>query len=265
MRDLLHWPAGTFGARPVFWVLVGCLIVYCLCGLYDVARNRSIDASVVKRYFLGNGVLTWILSPLNILLDILSLPYLNRGVYGIDDFPPAYREEINRVLEAAIREDLVSKLEATAKDRARTMVFFQWYGKNIDNAIEIPAFHEKYRFIRTIGVSVFNKKQSTSKHFGPFRPTLRILYNINQMNDDLAYITVGNVTNYWRTSKLFIFDDTLMHQSINETDQTRYCMFIDILRPSLLPGLFSGVVAAVRFFLKGVNYVFYKNWDVVKG
>jgi len=250
--------------RPALLAVLIVAAVYVLCGIYDVTRNRKLDSSVLKRYFLGNGLLTWFLSPLNLFFDLLSLPYINKGVYKLEDLPKAYQDEINRMLDAAIKEDLVGKLQEAAKDRARTMVFFKWYGKNVDTSLDIPAFHDKYRYIQTIGVSVFNKKQSTSKHFGPFRPTLRLLYNINQMNDDSAFITVGDVDNYWRTSKLFIFDDTLMHQSVNETEQARYCMFVDILRPSMLPGLFAGVVNTVRFFLKSVNFIFYKNWDVVK-
>lgn len=238
--------------------------LYAVCGAYDVSRNRNLDSSVVKRYFIGNGALTWLLSPLNAVLDLLSLPYVSKGVYQLEDLPKVYQDEVTRVLEASVRENLVAKLEETTKDRSRTMIFFKWYGENVKNAVEIPAFHEDYKFIQTIGVSVFSKKNSTSKHFGPFRATLRVLYNINQMDDDSAYITCGDVTSYWRTQKLFIFDDTLMHQSVNETEQVRYCMFIDILRPSLIPGFFRGVVSVVRLLLRSVNHMFYKNWDVIK-
>jgi hypothetical protein len=251
--------------RAAFVVAAKIGALYAVCGAYDVTRNKKLDGSVAKRYFLGNGILTWVLSPLNCLLDLICLPYINKGVYKLEDLPKPYQKEITRVLDAAIAEDLVTKLEETMKDRKRTMVFFKWYGENVESSLRIPAFQEDYKYIQTIGVSIFNKRQSTSKHFGPFRATLRVLYNINQMNDDSAYITVGPVNNYWRTNKLFIFDDTLQHQSFNETEQARYCMFIDILRPSLCPGLLTRIVTTVRFFLRSVNYVFYKNWDVVKG
>jgi aspartyl/asparaginyl beta-hydroxylase (cupin superfamily) len=251
--------------KKVLQILGGLIGLLAVCGIYDVSRNKGKDKSVVKRYFTGNGILTWLLSPLNSLLDILSLPYVNKGIYKLEDLPEAYQKEISSVLDAAVREDLVAKLEETAKDRKRTMVFFKWYGENVENSIDIPDFHQDYKFVKTIGVSIFSKRQSTSKHFGPFRATLRVLYNINQMDDDSAYITVGDVNNYWRTDKLFIFDDTLMHQSFNETEQARYCMFIDILRPSLFPALFTWIVATVRYFLRSVNFLFYKNWDVVKG
>ncbi|HEY3268764.1 MAG TPA: aspartyl/asparaginyl beta-hydroxylase domain-containing protein [Armatimonadota bacterium] len=236
-----------------------------VCGAYDVSRNRPLTLFVVDRYFFGNGILTWALSPFNTLTDILALPYRNKGVYQLEDLPAGHQAEIQRLLDAAHHEDLVAKLEARTSEARRSMVFFKWYGRNIDHSVEAPSFHEPYRYVKTIGVSVFNKRQSTSKHFGPFRATIRVLYNINQMTDDSAYIVVGGVTNYWRRQPLFIFDDTLQHQSFNETDQARYCLFVDILRPALIPQPLSGIVNSVRFFLRGVNYIFYRNWEVVKG
>ncbi|MDQ2733270.1 MAG: beta-hydroxylase, partial [Armatimonadota bacterium] len=152
------------------------LVVYTGCGIYDVARNKKVDRAVVKKYFLGNGAFTWLLSPFNIFMDILALPYVNRGVYQLDDLPQSHQDEIQRLIDAAHREDLVSQLEELTKDNLRTMIFFKWYGSNVPGRIHIPAFHEKYKYIKTIGVSVFNKKESTSRHFGPLRATLRVLY-----------------------------------------------------------------------------------------
>jgi len=54
-------------------------------------------------------------------------------------------------------------------------------------------------------------------------------------------IVVGKTTNYWCENKLFIFDDTLLHQSFNESDKARYCLFVDIVRPSLVPALLAGL------------------------
>ena len=236
---------------------------YALCGLYDVARNRPIDGYILRQYFLGNGVPTWILSPFNILLDILTLPYINKGVYRLEDLPPAYREEVERMIDIAKRDDLAGQLAARVKELDRTMIFFKWYGENIDTFLNTPAFHENWKYIQTIGVSVFNKKVSTSMHFGPIRPTLRVLYNISD-SDRSAYIVVGDKTSYWQDNKLFIFDDTLMHQSFNDFDKIRYCMFVDILRPSLLPGLLRPFIRIVHFVFKSANYLFYKKWKVIR-
>jgi Aspartyl/Asparaginyl beta-hydroxylase len=239
-------------------------LFYALCGLYDLSRNRPLDTVSLRQYFICNGVPTWLLSPFNILLDLLTLPYVNKGVYRLSDLPAPYREEVERLIEEARRSNLVSQLERRIKELDRTMIFFKWYGENIDTFVDAPAFHRRWKYIQTIGVSVFNKKVSTSKHVGPIRPTLRILYNLNDIDDSSAYIVVGNTTHYWKDDKLFIFDDTLMHQSFNESDKIRYCLFVDMLRPSLLPGLLRPFVRMVHFFFQSANYVFYKKWKVIQ-
>jgi beta-hydroxylase len=239
-------------------------IFYLACGAYDVGRNKGLNLSTVRRYFIGNGFGTWLLSPFNILLDLLSLPYINKGVYRLEDLPPSYKEEVERLITITKDHNLVAQLEERAKEFPRTMIFFRWYGVNMDAIVNIPAFHERWKYIQTIGVSVFNKKVSTSKHFGYLRASLRILYNLNDMKDRSAYIEVGNTINYWSENKLFIFDDTLLHQSVNETDQTRYCLFVDIVRPTLFPAFMRAVVSVVRFLTQSFKFIYYNNWKILE-
>jgi len=238
-------------------------LFYAICGAYDLGRNTGMDIATPRRYFLGNGFFTWLLSPLNIVLDLLSLPYVNKGVYRLEDLPPAYQDEVKSLIRIANEQNLVAKLEERSKENQRTMIFFRWYGVNVDTFLDIPEFHQPWKYIQTIGVSVFNKKVSTSKHFGFMRASLRVLYNLNDMKDDSAYIVVGNTTSYWRDDKLFIFDDTLLHQSFNETDQTRYCLFVDIVRPTPFPRVMSTVVTAIRMLSQSFKFVYYNNWKVI--
>jgi beta-hydroxylase len=237
---------------------------YVGCGVLDVLRNKRRTFSTIDRYFAGNGVFTWLLSPFNLLMDLLSLPYWNKGIYQITDLPKGYQDEIKSIIEAAHTSDVVGKLESKMEGQRRGMIFFKWYGKNVPASIDVPEFHRDYQYIRTIGVSVFNKKQSTGKHYGPLRVTLRVLYNINTIADRNVFIRVGNQTNYWQDSKLFIFDDTLQHQSCNESDGVRYCMFVDILRPSLFPRLTSAILTGIRLLIAPFNAVFYKHWTMIK-
>jgi len=249
---------------PLSYFFPKLMLFYFACGLYDVSRNRRWDLALFDRYFFGNGVTTWVLSPFNVLMDILALPYINKGVYKLADLPKDYQDEISGLIEDVHRQDLVGQLQRSAEANARSMFFFKWYDANVNTVIDVPAFHRDYKYIKTIGVSVFRKKESTSKHFGPLRATFRVLYNVNTMDDKSAYIEVGDTKNYWKDDKLFIFDDTLLHQSFNESDKYRYCMFIDIVRPSLVPAVVGGVVTLNRFLFRGLNSIFYKKWKVVE-
>ncbi|HEY1377662.1 MAG TPA: aspartyl/asparaginyl beta-hydroxylase domain-containing protein [Gemmataceae bacterium] len=237
---------------------------YVALGLIDFARNRRRTLAALDRYFAGNGVFTWLLAPFNLLLDLLCLPYRNRGVYALADLPAPYQDEIKALIEAAHRSDLVGKLQAKMGDRRRGMIFFKWYGKNVQTSVDVPEFHQRHKYIRTIGVSIFNTRQSTGKHFGPLRVTLRVLYNVNDIASDNVYIQVGRHVHRWRADKLFIFDDTLQHKSCNESDEVRYCLFVDILRPSLIPGVMSGILTVVRVAVARFNAAFYQHWTFIK-
>jgi len=239
-------------------------LFYAFCGAYDACRNRPVTAETLRRYFIGNGVGTWMLSPINILLDLLSLPYINKGVYRLSDLPPAYQDEVRRVINVANNADLVSQLEGRSNENRRTMLFFRWYGVNINTSLNVPAFHQPWSYIQTIGVSIFNRWESTSKHFGYFRASLRILYNLNDMRDRSAYIVVGGITNYWCENKLFIFDDTLLHLSSNDTEQPRYCLFVDIIRPTLFPRVMASVITVTRYLSQSFKFIYYKNWKIIE-
>ena len=143
----------------------------------------------------------------------------------------------------------------------RNMLFYKWYGKNLDESI--PEFNQSFNYIKTIGVSLFREKTSTSRHFGPMRLTYRILYNFNKVKNTGSYIEADGINNIWKKSPLFIFDDTLIHQSFNEEDDIRYCAFIDIVRPSHLNHIMIFLLSAVGFLLKKTRGIFYKNWKMI--
>ena len=233
---------------------------YLVCGIYDVARSRPLTFDRVRVYFTANGFFTWAMSPINVLLDVLSLPFINRGIYQLTDLPAVYQADIKRIIEIASEEDIVGGLEQRMNKVKRGMIFFKWFGRNLETSYEIPAYHTPFQYVQTIGISIFNNKVSTNEHFGPLRATFRVLYNVNDLQSRDSYIKVGGLHNHWCDQKLFIFDDTLMHQSVNQTTELRYCLYLDILRPSLCPWLLRAVVRIIGVLMLKTNAIFYKKW-----
>ena len=251
----------TLAAVFIPWVLA----FYLACGLIDALRNRPFSIDTLDRYFFGNGVFTWMLSPFNLVMDLLTLGYRNKGVYRLEDLPPGHQAEIQSLIRAAHARDLVGMLAEKMGDRKRGMFFFRWYGKKLPAPVEVPEFSAPYKYIRTVGVSVFNKRQSTGKHFGPLRVTLRVLYNVNPVDSPEVYVKVGGLRHRWRDDgPLFVFDDTLQHQSVNNADAVRYCLFIDILRPSYLRPLLALTLTGVRLVTAPFRAAFYKHWTIIK-
>ncbi|TXL06709.1 hypothetical protein BMR08_08825 [Methylococcaceae bacterium CS2] len=125
------------------------MLFYVLCGVYDVSRNCNIDGQLLYRYFFGNGVPTWALSPFNILMDIVTLPYINKKIYQLQDLPSECQAEIKEILAVVEAEKVVDEISSRAEKIRRSMIFFKWYGKNIENFYTVPAFHKDYKYIRT--------------------------------------------------------------------------------------------------------------------
>ena len=254
----------VFGFGLFIYFLPKTALFYALCGAYDVSRNRGLSATTLRRYFIGNGFFTWVVSPFNCLLDLLSLPYVNKGVYRLEDLPASHQDEIKRLIRVTNDADLVRQVEERSKEHRRAMFFWRTYGIEYDSVVNVPAYYEPWKYIKTIGLSVFNRKVTTSPHFGWLRPTFRVLYNINTITDRSAYIIVGDVAHYWCDEKLFIFDDTLLHVSTNATDQLRYCMFVDILRPSPFPWIMSAMVAVEGYLNKFFKFIRLSGWTLVE-
>ena len=158
--------------------LLSIIPIWIICGLIDVSRHKTMNHKLIKEYFLGKGFLTFILSPLNLLGDLLS--YRNLHTFKIEDLPVSHQNEINEIVKLFDEnKQKISKRFEENKEDSRTMLFYQWYGYKLDDTIS--EFNNNYKYIKTIGVSLFREKTSTSRHFGPLRMTYRILYNFNKV------------------------------------------------------------------------------------
>mgnify|MGYP006121137247 FL=1 len=250
---------GSFFLWPTFnfWTILPIIFVF---GLIDVSRHKTMNFKLIKEYFIGKGILTFILSPLNLFTDLLS--HRNLHTFKLQDLPQSHQNEINEVTQLFDENaKQIAKRFNESKNDNRTMLFYKWYGYNLDETI--LDFNKEYKYIKTIGVSLFREKTSTSRHFGPLRATYRILYNFNKVKNEGSYIEADGRINKWKYNPLFIFDDTLIHQSFNEEDDLRYCAFIDILRPCYFDNVMKNILALVGFFLKKTRGIFYKNWKMI--
>ncbi len=141
------------------------------------------------------------------------------------------------------------------------MFVYRWLGRQYNK--EIAEFNKPFKYLRTIAVSVFDGNESTSFHFGPLRLTLRILYNLTPVESEEIFIECGRTKHYWHKNPLFIFDDTLMHRSANENEARRYCVFMDVIRPSPVTALLSVLLVAISATAQRTKGVFYRNWKML--
>jgi aspartyl/asparaginyl beta-hydroxylase (cupin superfamily) len=239
-------------------------LIFVACGLIDVGRHKKIRYELIEKYFMGNGVGTWLLSPINLLADLFS--FSNKGKYKLEDLPAGHRAEIESCVRAFVENgDLIKDhIAKTIGQNKRCMLTFKWYKTVQATQLRIPAFERDHRYIKTIAVSAFNTRERTSWHFGPLRFTFRVLCNLEPIDSREVFIEVDDQVHYWVDNPLFIFDDTLFHRSINDVDQVRYCLFMDIVRPNYSQKGFDFAVDAASAISGSFKRLFYKNWSFIR-
>lgn len=249
---------------PALYFVPLLTLFFLICGVLDIKRHFKITPDMAEKYFLGNGIPTWLLSPVNLLADLLSAR--NLGMYRLEDLPAEHRAEIETCVKAFVENGpaIKARVAEVLGDSKRGMLTFKWFARQQDITVKIPAFEQDYRYIKTIAVSVFNTREKTSWHFGPLRLTFRVLYNLEPIDSDGVFINVDDKTHYWKNQPLFVFDDTLFHQSVNDVDQTRYCLFMDIVRPNHLQPAFDAALVVAAAIAASFKTVFYKNWSFIR-
>jgi aspartyl/asparaginyl beta-hydroxylase (cupin superfamily) len=249
---------------PAIYFAPVAMLILLLCGVIDVGRHRNITYELIEKYFMGNGIGTWMLSPLNLVADLLSLA--NPGVHKLEDMPAEHRREIEACVHEFVAngDRIKAHMAERLKQSRRGMLTFKWLNVRQDTELQIPAFERDYRYIQTIAVSAFNTRESTMRHFGPLRLTFRVLYNLEPANSREVFIEVDGRPHYWIDNPLFIFDDTMFHRSVNNVDGVRYCLFMDIVRPNYSSAAFNLALNLLSVVGGSFKRFFYQNWSFMR-
>jgi len=237
-------------------------LTYIALGLIDLWRNERKNFELFDRYFFGNGFFTaWLFAPVNLLVDLFC--YRNRRIYRLEDFSEEARREISEVLSVfdANKDAIIERIDNELGTERRGMYVYRWFGKPYNQ--DIAEFNKPFEHLRTIAVSVFDGNESTTAHFGPLRLTLRILYNLTPAESPDVFIECGHTKHYWHEDPLFIFDDTLIHRSVNEKEGRRYCVFMDVMRPSPYPRLLSALLRPLAAVSQQSRSIFYRRWKML--
>ncbi|MGH6971156.1 MAG: aspartyl/asparaginyl beta-hydroxylase domain-containing protein, partial [Caulobacteraceae bacterium] len=69
------------------------------------------------------------------------------------------------------------------------------------------------------------------RHRDPFAGALRYHLGLRTPNDDRCWIEVDGERRSWRDGEAMVFDETYVHEALNETDVTRLILLCDVERP----------------------------------
>lgn len=79
--------------------------------------------------------------------------------------------------------------------------------------------------------SILKAHSQIKPHTGPFRGSMRYHLGLQvPKNRQNCFIQVENYQYHWSEGESFLFDDTFVHQVVNDTDEDRIVLFLDIQR-----------------------------------
>jgi len=78
-----------------------------------------------------------------------------------------------------------------------------------------------------------NSEIKPHSDFTNFVLTCHLAIDIPENGQNKCRLTIGNVTKEWLNGKVMLFDTSVMHDAINETDETRYILMFRVWHPDL--------------------------------
>ena len=114
-------------------------------------------------------------------------------------------------------------------------VYLKWYSKPFKDALascpKTVGIIERHKDIRLAMVSILKPHAVIKPHSGPWAGSYRCLLGIKTPNSPECAITVAGHAAWWKDGEAMFFDDTFEHSVINNTEDYRIVLFLDIERP----------------------------------
>lgn len=126
--------------------------------------------------------------------------------------------------------------------RGWTRFYLTWYGHTLPSAaVHCPRTLEILKGAPSIRAAMFTVLPPggrLGRHRDPFAGSLRLHLGLVTPNSDRCWIAVDGQKRGWRDGEAMVFDETYVHEALNETDVNRIILLCDFERPLWGPMVF---------------------------
>jgi beta-hydroxylase len=138
------------------------------------------------------------------------------------------------------------------------------FGRNQDFAPETFKILNKHKDVISAYISVLGPRKMLMPHEGPWSGVLRMHLGVVIPDAQKCTLVNGGEKYHWEEGKTVLFDDTYEHIAVNETDQIRAILFLDVMRPLPQPWNFINwaiLRLSILFPYVWVPYFRHKRWE----
>jgi len=139
-----------------------------------------------------------------------------------------------------------------------------WFRKNCKLMPVTSTILRRHPYVVSAYVSVLGPRKKLNPHSGPYSGVLRLHLALDIPHPHRCYMMVGGKRAYWREGHCLFFDDTYEHWAVNNTDELRAVLFMDVLKP--LPRPLNWLNYFIVYTSRVFPYVFipwfrHKRWE----
>ena len=199
-------------------------------------------------------------------------PYVMPVAKELEENFPAIQVEIKDILKRyedfAPFQSISPDQTYISNDDKWRMFFFKAANVNFKrNQAFAPKTFEilnKHKYVISAYISVLGPRKMLMPHEGPWSGILRMHLGVVIPDSTKCTLVNGGEKYHWEEGKVVLFDDTYEHIAVNETDQIRAILFLDVMRPLPQPWKFINwaiLRLSVLFPYVWVPYFRHKRWE----
>jgi hypothetical protein len=111
--------------------------------------------------------------------------------------------------------------------------FGQWLEENCAACPETTRLLRETPRLQMAMFSVLEPGKEIPWHRGPYKGVLRYHLGLRIPVGGPCYLEVGDQRYSWNEGVGVVFDDTLRHRAVNDADEPRVVLFLDLVRPAM--------------------------------
>lgn len=119
------------------------------------------------------------------------------------------------------------------------MIYGMWHSENQSLCPKTSNLLSKMPSVTSAYFSVLAPGKHIPPHKGPYKGILRYQLALSVPKNGECKILVDGNPYFWTEGKSVLFDDTYTHEVVNNTNEKRIALLLDIKRP--VPGFFMGL------------------------
>ena len=187
-------------------------------------------------------------SPVNVFMYFFSKPHVNTPFISLTHFPKlepiqAQWEVIRDECLELHREGHLNNEDIGFRDVALysflrsgwSRFYLKWYNTDYESAKHLVpktlAILRKIPSVKTAMFAILPPGGRLVLHRDPYAGSLRYHLGLATPNSDQCWLDVDGQTYSWRDGEAVMFDGSYLHHAVNESDQDRIVLLLDVERP----------------------------------